>query len=289
MLGLDGAATLAWHEAHGQHVVAAGAGREAAGDDRAGLGREGEQTEQDPGLVLVEHAVMRAVAEQGTGGGALGGALLGLAAGECGLHGGVVPGRLRDAGRGCLAALEQRDRDVHAGRVPPGRAGGELVGVVVRAAEVAGRAEVERGRHERVRGRLVWGGEHPLGEVAELRGAVHPAALRLGDLPEQRDDGGDGGAGGRAQALGAGLPRVSRARVPGDRVFGEPGAQRRPAAAPVVALVGAGEERPVVGAGGEGEHRAVTGSTEPEARAPSASSPAPAASTAAMAVASLGR
>ena len=64
--------------------------------------------------------------------------------------------------------------------------------------------------------------------MTELRGAVHPAALRLGDLAEQRDDGGDGGAGGGAQALGAGLRRW--------HVLGEPGAQRGPAAAPVVAL-----------------------------------------------------
>ena len=85
---------------------------------------------------------------------------------------------------------------------------------------------------------------------------------------------GDGGAGGGAQALGAGLPRV---RAVPARVFGEPGAQRRPAAAPVVALVGVGEERPVVGPGGEGEHRAVTRSA------------ADTASTAAMAAASLGR
>ena len=247
MLGADGAAGLARHQADGQDVVAAGRGGEPAGDHRAGLGGEGEQPEQDPGLGLVEHPVMRARREQRPGGGALGCALLRLTPGQRRLDRRVVPGRLRDAGGRGLAPPEQGDRDVDAGRFPPGGAGGDLVGVVVRAADVARGTEVEPGGHQRVRGRLVGTREHPLGQVAELRRAVHAAALRLGDLAEQRDHGGDGGAGRGAQPGGSRFHRC---------VVGEPGPQRGPAPAPVVVLVVVGQERPVVGARGQTEHRA---------------------------------
>ena len=169
MLGADGAAGLARHQAHGEDVVAARRGGEPAGDDRARLGREGEQAEQHPGLGLVEHPVVRAGREQRPGGGPLGRALLGLTPGQLRLDRRVVPGGLRDAGRRGLAPPEQGDRDVDAGRFPPGRAGGDLVGVVVRAADVARGAEVEPGRHQRVRGRLVGAPVDPLGQVAELR------------------------------------------------------------------------------------------------------------------------
>ena len=60
LCGPDRAAGLARHQAHGEHVVAAGRGGEPPGDDRAGLGGEGEQAEQHPGLGLVEHPVVRA-------------------------------------------------------------------------------------------------------------------------------------------------------------------------------------------------------------------------------------
>ncbi len=76
--------------------------------------------------------------------------------------------------------------------------------------------------------------------MPELRGPVHPAALRLGDLPQQGNDPGDGGARGGPQAGCAGFA---------EPVWGKPRAQRRPAPAPVLEQFVVTHERTLVGLG----------------------------------------
>ncbi len=130
---------------------------------------------------------------------------------------------------------------------PPGR---DQVAVLVHAAQVAGEAEVERGGHQRVGGIVVRHVRHPGGQVPELGRAVDPAALRLGDLAQQRDHAGNPGAGGGSQLRGARLlAGVGR----------KPGADRQPAAPPVLEDLIAPHQRALVGVSDPVQQRSGSG------------------------------
>ena len=244
---------------HGQHVVAAGAGGQAPGDDRAGLGGQGEQAaaapssprRRGPGRARPSPRSRRAASRSAC-------ALGGLAAAELGLDapGWCAPAAGRRASGPCRAGTGVTEISTPGASHQVARLG-DLLGVVVRAAEVPGGPEVERRRTSaRSAASVVGRVEHPLGEVAELGGAVHAAALRLGDLAEQRDDGGDGGAGGGAQAP----PARGRPSAASSANQARSAAQRRRQSS---SRSSSAEERALVGLGGAGAAGVAAGRCPP--------------------------
>jgi hypothetical protein len=165
------------------------------------------------------------------------GSLDGLAAAQFRLDAGMGLDPLRDAWSGCLAAAEQRHRDLHTWGVVPGQPGRDQIGVVMHTAEVPRSAQIERGRHQRVRGILIHHVKCPRGQVPELGGAVDPAALRLGDLTQHRYHAGDPGPGRGGQ--------LRRLRAPAG-LGHKPGADRHPAAPPVLKNLVTAHQRAVI-------------------------------------------